>query len=242
MLGFIILRHVNNRVSDLYWKECYTCIRKYYDNPILIIDDSSKKEYLTENIVLKNCTVIYDTEHKGCGELLPYYYFHRLKPFDTAIILHDSVFIQSPIDFTLQSNEHAKSLWAFRHTFDDEIFHIIDDICKVLPKYTELIELYHKKSMWPGCFGGMMVVRWDLVDKMVIQYDMFVRLLPKIKTREYRCGFERVLPLLVCLVEQQTISDCFGIIHDYMRIGTTFYEYLEGKLTDYPIVKVWSGR
>ena len=57
-LGFIIIRHVNNKITDYYWKECYTCIRKFYDNPILIIDDSSNKEFLNENIFLKNCTAL----------------------------------------------------------------------------------------------------------------------------------------------------------------------------------------
>ena len=51
-LGFIIIRHVNSKISDYYWKECYTCIRKFYDNPIVIIDDSSNKEFLNENIFL----------------------------------------------------------------------------------------------------------------------------------------------------------------------------------------------
>jgi hypothetical protein len=242
MLGFIILRHVNTKVSDYYWKECYTAIRNYYDNPILIIDDSSKKEFLTETIVLKNCTVMYDTENKGSGELLPYYYFHKLKPFETAVILHDSVFIQSPIDFTLQSSENAKVLWSFRHTFDDEIVHIIRDICNALPNSEELLELYHKKHLWPGCFGAMTVLRWELVNQIVTKYNVFDRLLPVIKTRDYRSGFERVLPLILCSIEQKPIGDYFGIIHDYMRIGTSFYEYLDGKLNEYPIVKVWSGR
>ena len=38
MFGFIIIRHVNNELSDRYWKECYKCIRRFYDNSI--IDDS----------------------------------------------------------------------------------------------------------------------------------------------------------------------------------------------------------
>ena len=110
--GFVISRHVNNKLSNFYWKECYTCIRKFYDNPILIVDDSSNKEFLTENIVLTNCTVIYDTANKGAGELLPYYYFHKLKPFETAVIIHDNVFLQAKIDFTnvngLQDTSQAK--------------------------------------------------------------------------------------------------------------------------------------
>jgi hypothetical protein len=40
-IGFIILRHVNSEESDHYWKSAYESIRKYYSNPIVIIDDNS---------------------------------------------------------------------------------------------------------------------------------------------------------------------------------------------------------
>ena len=50
-LGFIIIRHVNSKISDYYWKECYTCIRKFYDNPIVIIDDSSNKEFFVTSML-----------------------------------------------------------------------------------------------------------------------------------------------------------------------------------------------
>ena len=28
--GFIIVRHVNSKQTDYYWKECYTCICLWY--------------------------------------------------------------------------------------------------------------------------------------------------------------------------------------------------------------------
>ena len=31
-IGFIILRHVNNNLTNEYWKEAYKCIRKFYKN------------------------------------------------------------------------------------------------------------------------------------------------------------------------------------------------------------------
>ena len=30
--GFIIIRHINSSLTNEYWKECYTCIRKFYPN------------------------------------------------------------------------------------------------------------------------------------------------------------------------------------------------------------------
>lgn len=32
VFGFIIIRHVNSELSNTYWKEAYTGIRKYYTN------------------------------------------------------------------------------------------------------------------------------------------------------------------------------------------------------------------
>ena len=47
--GFIILRHVNNELTNKYWIKCVNSIRQYYpENNILIIDDNSNYEYITE--------------------------------------------------------------------------------------------------------------------------------------------------------------------------------------------------
>jgi hypothetical protein len=58
-VGFIILRHVNNDVTNNYWNKCYDCIRKYYpENFILIIDDNSNYTYVKEHIALYKTTII----------------------------------------------------------------------------------------------------------------------------------------------------------------------------------------
>ena len=57
-IGFIILRCVQNELTNKYWIYCYECIRKYYaDNLILIIDDNSDYKYIT-NENLYNTTII----------------------------------------------------------------------------------------------------------------------------------------------------------------------------------------
>jgi hypothetical protein len=234
MLGFIIIRHVTSKVTDYYWKECYSCIRKFYDNPIMIVDDSSDRKYLTENIILTNCTVIYDTDKKA-AELLPYYYFHLLKPFDTAVILHDSVFIQTAIDF--ESESDAKFLWTFVKNFDHDIFHLMNELMCDLPQYAELIDLYYQKDKWTGCFGVMSVITWDLVHRLD-QYNIF-SIIPKLKTRDHRSALERVFALLVHHAGGN-VDTFFGDIHSYIQWGTSFHDYLQGLPN--PVVKVWTGR
>jgi hypothetical protein len=90
--GFIILRHVKDDITNTYWLRCYNCIRKYYpENMIIIIDDNSNYDYITNIDLYK--TKIIKSEYHGRGELLPYYYYLHNKFFDKAIILHDSMFI-----------------------------------------------------------------------------------------------------------------------------------------------------
>ena len=95
-IGFIILRHVNNEITNKYWQRCYHQIRIFYpENTILIIDDSSDYSFITNKKLYK--TLIINSEYEKRGEILPYYYYLQNKLFDTAVIIHDSVFIQKYI-------------------------------------------------------------------------------------------------------------------------------------------------
>ena len=244
MFGFIIIRHANSKKSDYYWKECYTSIRKFYDNPIVIIDDSST--FLNENIVLTNCTVIYDKEHKGAGEILPYYYFHKLKPFDTAVIIHDSVFIQRKIDFC---TENATFLWTFEHTWDYSVADSFAKLCEHIKNKDEIVELYNKPSEWIGCFGVMSVITWDFLDKMNEKYNI-LGLVDHIKNRDERCALERLFGVVVQAIATAEVTAAatvtaltyFGEVHRYINWGTTFFDYLTNDYSNYPIMKVWTGR
>ena len=242
--GFVISRHVNNKLSNFYWKECYTCIRKFYDNPILIIDDSSNKEFLTENIVLTNCTVIYDTANKGAGELLPYYYFHKLKPFETAVIIHDNVFLQAKIDFTNVNGlqDPIRFLWTFTKNYDHDVIHHIKDLCGSLTNSAELLLLFDKKDKWTGCYGVMSVIQWDFLNKIDIRHTFFENMLKQKWHRNLRSGLERVLGLVAYYNEPKIKNSIFGDIHAYIKWGTTFTEYLTQDHRKYPIVKVWASR
>jgi hypothetical protein len=242
MLGFIILRHVNSKSTDLYWKECYKCIRKFYDNPILIIDDSSNPVYLLETFPLKNCTIIYDKDHKGAGELLPYYYFHKLKPFDTAVILHDSVFIKTRINFEENFDNTIRFLWSFEHTWDDAMLETISDLITPLPHSDELVSLFHKKNEWKGCFGVMSVIHWNFLTTINERHALFETLLPKITSRDHRKALERIVALLAYYNTSTMKNEYFGNIHSYIRWGTTFSDYKSRSYINYPIIKVWTGR
>ena len=118
MIGFILTRHVNSKLTNKYWIECVKQIRQIYkNNIIMIIDDNSNYDYVNyikyPNI-LNNCVVI-QSQYKARGELLHYYYFYKNKLFDKAFIIHDYVFIKSLIN--INEDEEIKFLWQFNNTY-----------------------------------------------------------------------------------------------------------------------------
>lgn len=229
-IGFIILRHVNNELSNKYWIHCINCIRRFYpENKIIIIDDNSNYDFVTK-MEPYNTTVI-QSEYPKRGELLPYYYYLTNKLFDTAVIIHDSVFINAHIDFSV---ENYKMLWCFNHNWDQ-----IEDETKMINAIndTELKMFYENKYVWKGCFGAMSIIKHDYLMYINNKYDIS-KLLPHVLERYNRCSFERVIACI--LQKKQVNSTLLGDIHKYMEFGIPF-----DKIDDYkhlPIIKCWTGR
>ena len=230
-IGFIILRHVNNKVTNKYWIRCYKSIRRIYpENNILIIDDNSNYDFITYINLYK--TTIINSEYPGRGELLPYYYFLKLKPFETAVILHDSVFINEYINFNVDT---YKFIWCFKtHKYDQ-----IEDETKMIKIFEdqELLDFYENKNLWNGCFGGMSIITYEYLNYINSKYDIS-KLLPYVLKRYNRCSFERVI---ACLLQKDHIqTELLGDIHKYCAWGITFYNFYY--YTNLPMTKVWSGR
>ena len=188
-IGFIILRHVKDEKTNQYWIHSYDCIRKYYpENTILIIDDNSNYEFITEK-ELYNTTVI-NSEYPCRGELLPYIYYLHYPFFDIAMILHDSVFLNAYINFEFIdfSVENYKILWDFDHDWDQ-----INDEINMLTTFEdeELLNFYRNKHLWRGCFGGMTIITYDFLKELNMQYDFrkLFRLLIAPKLFLFLCRF-----------------------------------------------------
>uniref|UniRef100_A0A6C0KUA3 Glycosyltransferase n=1 Tax=viral metagenome TaxID=1070528 RepID=A0A6C0KUA3_9ZZZZ len=234
--GFIILRNVNILEHNFLWVNCYNCIRKYYPEiPIVIIDDNSNKEILLLTQELHNTTII-NSEYIRRGELLPYYYYANNKFFDTAIIIHDSVFINKYIDFTV---DNYNALWNFEHNWDQ-----IDDETKMIKLFNDdnLLQFYENKSLWKGCFGGMTIITHKFLSYINKKYDLS-KLLDLVLTRYNRCSFERVIG---CLLQKEEQNDSlFGDIHKYQHWGINFDDYFIKKNTEFKdlyLIKVNIGR
>lgn len=229
-LGFIILRHVNDSKTNKYWMHSYDCIRKFYpENHILIIDDNSDLKFLSAKDLYK--TSIINSEYPKRGELLSYYYFLKHKLFDIAVIIHDSVFINKYIDFSI---DKYKIIWDFAHNWDkpeDEIEMINVFNCK------ELLNFYNNKKLWRGCFGGMSIISYEYLESINSKYNLSL-LLDKVITRYNRCRFERVIAVLLQFNYKQ--GPLLGDIHKYCRWGIN-YEQIH-LYRELPIIKVWTGR
>ena len=230
-LGFIILRHVNSSDTNNYWFRCYKNIRNFYpENMILIIDDNSDKNFITNEELYK--TTIINSEFPKRGELLPYYYYLQNKLFDTAVILHDSVFIQQKIDFNV---DKYKMIWTFKHNWDQ-----IEDETMMIQLFNddELLRFYENKNNWKGCFGGMTIITHDFLTYVNSKYKLS-KLLDVILTRYNRKTFERVI---ACIIQKEYKTESLlGDIHEYCKFGISFHNNLD-TYKDLPLLKVWTGR
>jgi hypothetical protein len=231
-IGFIMLRHVNSEITNKYWIRSYNCIRQFYpENIILIIDDNSDYSYITNEKLYK--TLFINSAYPKRGEILPYYYYLQMKLFDIAVIIHDSVFINRYIDFSVDT---YKFIWDFEHWFDQ-----IEDETKMIKLYEddELLNFYENKNLWKGCFGGMSIIKHDYLKYVNSKYDIS-KLLDHVVSRINRCSFERVIGCFLQKVEKK--DSLLGNIHYYLnwKCNTTFDEI--ENFNHLPISKVFSGR
>ena len=229
-IGFIILRHVNNEFVNQYWIKSYNSIRKYYpESHIIIIDDNSDNVYITPLQLYK--TIIINSEYPKRGELLPYIYYLQNKLFDIAVIIHDSVFINSYIDFCV---DKYKILWEAEHNWDQ-----IEDETKMINRFNdpELNNFYNNKQLWKVCLGCMSIITHDFLTHINNKYNIS-KLLDCVLTRYNRISLERVIG---CILQKEAPKQTLlGNIHRYCPYGLSInnidnYKHL-------PIIKVWTGR
>ena len=238
-IGFIILRHVRCSKTNEYWKECYRCIKRFYPkNRILIIDDNSDYSFITTD-TLDN-TMVIRSEFPKRGEFLPYYYYLKTKFCETAVMLHDSMFIKKYICFNVNT---YKMLWEFnKHCIADSVSFRHQVLMLDALNNETLNSFYNKKELgiWNGCFGCMSVVKYDYLKHIDNEYRI-ARLIPYITCRDARCAFERIIGCLLQINSKE--PSLFGSIHNYCRWGLSYDKYIKNEYNHgLPVIKVWTGR
>ena len=235
---FIIIRHVNSKETNKYWLYCYLSIRKYYSNQIIIIDDNSDKNFVS-NIELEN-TIIIQSEFPKRAELLPYYYFHKYQWGTHAVIIHDSAFILQKINFP---ETDIKFLWHFEKFTGSKNY--IFPLLKYI-KNENKIRKWLKKYSFQGCFGVQSLISLNFITELEEKYNFF-NLLKIINTRPLRMKLERLFALL-CFIENDKLklnpSICGSIFSQKNKFTLKFNNYIinKEKYKNLKIVKVWTGR
>jgi hypothetical protein len=174
---------------------------------------------------------VIQSEYPKRGELLPYYYYLSNKLFDVAVIIHDSVFINAHIDFSI---DKYKMLWCFEHDWDQ-----IQDEAVMINEINDvgLKQFYENKQLWKGCFGAMSIITHDYLTFINNKYDLS-KLLKYVVSRYNRCSFERVI---ACILQKEQVNEVlFGDIFKYCDYGTPFDRI--GRYAHLPMIKCWTGR
>lgn len=250
--GFIITRHVNSDKTNKYWNHCVKCLRTLYPyRKIVIIDDNSNPQFLKAEFNYKNLEII-QSEFKGRGELLPYYYFYKNKFFDNAVIIHDSIFFHQRINFDSILGVNVLPLWFFYPDKEN-----IDNTLRISKHLKNSFALQDKISLnemviglphnkWYGCFGGQSFINHSFLSSIQDKYNI-INLISAVKTRPDRCCLERILGCIFFTENPKIIEkkSLLGNIMKYQRWGYTFEEYenefKKGKAPKV-VVKVWTGR
>jgi hypothetical protein len=239
MFGFIVLRHVNSPKTNLYWNHCVQSIQRLYPYvKIVIIDDNSNPIFLKSECNTSEIIVV-NSEFKGRGEILPYYYLLKNKWFDNAVIIHDSVFINQRIRFEVFCGKSVVPLWSFEA--NNEHMTNVKRLASHLTNNRLMLNLLSDTGLptmqkkWTGCFGGMCFINTDYLLSINSKYNLAF-LVHHIKCRDDRCSLERILGIIFSSKES-----VFGDIFKYGIWGLTYDEYMSRKVVR-PIIKVFTGR
>jgi hypothetical protein len=198
-IGFVILRYVVNRETNRMWINCYNSIRKFYKNKIMIIDDHSKEEFITD-MKLENCFVI-NSEYKGRGELLPYYYFLKYKFCDRLVVLHDSMVMRNKIDFkNIRNFKNFTRIFSFSNNCYNIDIKYFKEFCDTINS-GDIVYKYHldNKKKLIGCFGVCYVIEYDFLKHIDDKYNI-KNLINVINSRDKRKTLERFFS---CLFEME---------------------------------------
>jgi hypothetical protein len=226
--GFIMIRYVKCAETNKSWIRCYESIRKFYKEPIIIIDDNSNMDYVTNHITT-NCKVI-SSEFPRRGELLPYYYYIKNNFFKRAVILHDSMEIKKYYDFTnIPNYKNVTRLFSFNSgSYNMDIDHF-ENMCKYINNGNNILE-FHNTNRFKliGCFGVCYVIDYNYLTYINDKYNI-INLINYVDTRKKRQCLERFLSCLFLYDKGKQMSrdDLFGSI--FSNKGEYIHKYFFGR-------------
>jgi hypothetical protein len=253
-VGFIFTRCVRVKSQNALWNTCYRQIRHFFPkNPIIIIDDGSVSDLVKPWMDLTHTTIV-SAKYANAGEGLPFLYLYEYKPFDKAVILHDSMFLQKRVCF--EDIKDIGFLWDFSPLID------YPDLLKELQCHltiSDSIDSMIDLENWNGCFGCACVITYEFLHQLQRETGL-LDVIPFIDSRPKRCVLERLLGFACCYVLGFLGPSLYGEIHDHPnRFQYTYDMYQKDlrksfkrpigmqirkqkQVLSLPIIKVWNGR
>jgi len=204
----------------------------------VIIDDNSNPIFLKSECNTSEIAII-NSEFRGRGEILPYYYLLKHKWFENAVIIHDSVFINKRIHFEAFCGQPVVPLWSF--DANNEHIPTVKRLAAQLTNNIHITNLLSNTGLpsiqkkWTGCFGAMCFINTSYLVFINSKYNLAI-LVHHIKCRDDRCALERILGIIFA-----SKTSMFGDIFKYGIWGLTYDEYMNKKVTR-PVIKVFTGR
>jgi hypothetical protein len=237
--GFIIVRNVQSKVSNEYWKECVRCIRLLYSEPIIVFDSGSCAEFLDSYTAL-NLQIV-NAEKTNKAVFGAYTYFLENHPFDTAVIIHDSVFIRRFIKF--HEVRTVKFIWHFTHTWNNPTTET--KLLSYLHTNERVRQVYENQAKWVGSLGAMSVITHAFLTQLQTAHN-FLALQDGIQEWADWVAFERILGVLCCIEDASLVESpsLLGDVHKYsVRFGFPYDHYIKKLYSPKAsIVKVYSTR
>eukprot|EP00798_Chlamydomonas_sp_ICE-L_P028133 gene28133-biopygen32085 len=260
--GIVILRCMKKPVHMWYWHTCVHRIRAVHPTmPVVIVDDHSDPDMRAACIPIEgtipHLTVIESDLQAGAGEILPLYYMFTKRLFETALVIHDAMFLNQPIPESIALHTPGfRFLWHFSSNFRHEEATMQTMGALSSETQEEIMRVYNNGGEWLGCFGTAMYVTLDTLDCLKTRFSGITKLAATVNTRSMRSGLERVIPLMLMIInDDESSTTCVYSTCEYSVFGDiflnhpmpfklTFENYMQntGTFKNRPVVKVWSER
>lgn len=203
MFGFIVPSCCKNDIHYIQLGRCISSIKQYHpDHNIIIIDDSNESyhEQIIQYFELDKFIHIKRTLHAGSADQQTFKILIENDFFDKAVIIQDSMIINSPLTCT-DTIVDIQFIWHFTNhrihwdmikeptsveNIENHISTHNDLVKYCLNKdYTDnqdflkfALNAMDRKETWVGCFGNLCIVTRECVrnmDSIVPFVDTFIR-------------------------------------------------------------------
>ena len=151
--------------------------KKLTPKQLRLSSSKSKQEFVKAEYEYQNVEIV-NSEFPQRGELLPYYYFHKNRYFNNAVIIHDSVFFHKRIAFEKLERMGIKviPMWHFDVAKEENIPNSIrlsstlKNNAKIMQNLNDkqtrydLLGMSGNTNLWNGCFGVQSFINYNFLD------------------------------------------------------------------------------